>query len=126
VTEKLDLPRRVGRRIARIRALGGMTQEGLAAKLEIALKNLQRIEGGQNLTLLSLERIARALGVEVIELFATAIAAPETSGRMSAAAAFTGLVEVGATMFAADSADRPASAVPITPPCSASAARATP
>ena len=64
-----DLPRTVGQRIAELRAAVGLTQEELADRLGIALKNLQRIEGGQNLTLRSIERIARALGLTPMELF---------------------------------------------------------
>lgn len=40
----------------------GLTQEALAERLELATKNVQRIESGaQNLTLATLERIAQAL-----------------------------------------------------------------
>lgn len=52
-------------RLADVRRERGITQEALAAKLEIAPRNLQRIEAGQNLTLKTLWRIGRALGVEV-------------------------------------------------------------
>ena len=41
-----------------------MTQEQLAAALNTAARNVQRIEGGtQNLTLRTIARIAAALGV---------------------------------------------------------------
>lgn len=63
-----DLLRSAGRRIAEIRRLRGLTQEGLAAKLSIGVKNLQRIELGQNLTLRSVALIAEALEVHPSEL----------------------------------------------------------
>lgn len=55
---------RIARRIASVRVERGMTQEQLASRLEIATKNVQRLESGrQNLTLATIERIAGALGV---------------------------------------------------------------
>lgn len=57
--------REVVGRLADVRRERGVTQEALAAKLKIAPRNLQRIEAGQNLTLKTLWRIGRALGVEV-------------------------------------------------------------
>jgi UDP-N-acetylglucosamine 1-carboxyvinyltransferase len=56
---------RVGRRIAELHVDRGLTQAQLAEVLDVALTNLQRIEHGkQNLTLISLERVADALGVD--------------------------------------------------------------
>lgn len=55
---------RVARRISSVRVERGMTQEQLASRLEIATKNVQRLESGrQNLTLATIERIAGALDV---------------------------------------------------------------
>jgi transcriptional regulator with XRE-family HTH domain len=45
-----------------------MTQSELAAELGTSLRNLQRIEAGQNLTLHTIARIAAALGTEPEEL----------------------------------------------------------
>ena len=57
-----------------------MSQEGLAGALAIAVKNLQRIESGrQNLTLTSLDRIAKALGVDVAAFFRATPAEREPS-----------------------------------------------
>lgn len=57
-----DLVHRVARGISARRRALGLTQEALADRLELAVKNVQRIEAGaQNLTLATLERIARAL-----------------------------------------------------------------
>lgn len=59
---------RVTRRIAEVRSTQGMTQAELAELIGTNLRNLQRIEAGQNLTLHTLARIAEALGMEPEEL----------------------------------------------------------
>jgi transcriptional regulator with XRE-family HTH domain len=60
-----DFLHRVAQRLAIARRERGVTQEGLAAKLDMATKNVQRMESGkQNLTLRSIERVALALDVE--------------------------------------------------------------
>jgi transcriptional regulator with XRE-family HTH domain len=60
------LLRAVGRRVAELRAQNGKTQEELAVDYGASVKALQNIElGRQNLTLLTMARLARALGVEV-------------------------------------------------------------
>ncbi len=59
----------VAKRIAAARRTRGWTQQELAERLDIATRNLQRIEGGrQNLTLETIERIA-----EQLDLSATAL-----------------------------------------------------
>jgi transcriptional regulator with XRE-family HTH domain len=63
------LVQRVGRRISEIRRLSGMTQETFAEALEVSVQYASRIETGENLTLHTLAKVARALHVEVIELF---------------------------------------------------------
>lgn len=64
---------RIARRIASVRVERGMTQEQLASRLEIATKNVQRLESGrQNLTLATIERIAGALGVAPETFFGAA------------------------------------------------------
>ncbi len=69
-----DFVARVARRIAETRADRGMTQEALAARLDIATKNVQRLESGkQNLTLRSIERVATALRTKP-EAFFTRVA----------------------------------------------------
>lgn len=62
VRSEIPLVQRVARAIAARRRALGLTQEGLAERLELATKNVQRIESSaQNLTLATLERIAQAL-----------------------------------------------------------------
>jgi transcriptional regulator with XRE-family HTH domain len=65
-----DTVKTVGRRVAELRAKGGLTQEQQAEQLGFTLKYLQRIEGGgENLTVRSLVKIADVFGVSVTELF---------------------------------------------------------
>jgi transcriptional regulator with XRE-family HTH domain len=72
----------VGRRIAEVRISRGWTQEQCAVELEITVRRLRRFEAGANMTLLTLERIAVALGVTVRSLFdAPAKAQPRKPGR---------------------------------------------
>jgi transcriptional regulator with XRE-family HTH domain len=54
----------VGRRVAEIRRQLGWTQQDAAEKLGMPLKNWQRLEEGKmNVTLRTLVRVARGLGV---------------------------------------------------------------
>jgi transcriptional regulator with XRE-family HTH domain len=55
----------VGRRIAELREAAGHTQESFARALGTTLQYAQRLEGGRNLTLHSLAKVANALGVPV-------------------------------------------------------------
>lgn len=55
-------------RISQVRERRGLTQAEAAERLGIALRNWQRIESGQNLTLHSLVKIAQALECTVHEL----------------------------------------------------------
>jgi transcriptional regulator with XRE-family HTH domain len=64
------LQRRVAAWLASLRQAAGLTQDELAAKLGIATRNLQRIESGrQNLTLQTIDKIARAAGVDAASFF---------------------------------------------------------
>jgi HTH-type transcriptional regulator/antitoxin HipB len=66
-----DFLRRVAKRIAVERRAARMTQEQLAELLGTATRNVQRMESGaQNLTLVTLSRVARALGVRPEQLVA--------------------------------------------------------
>jgi len=58
---------RVGAQIARLRQQVGMSQTELAAKAGMSTPNISRIENspGQNMTLGTLVRLAKALGCEV-------------------------------------------------------------
>ena len=63
------LTRRLGRRVRLLRLAKGMTQEDMA-KFGFDVKYYQRIEhGDKNLTLKTLERIAKAFDVTVKDLF---------------------------------------------------------
>jgi transcriptional regulator with XRE-family HTH domain len=53
----------VGRRIAELRAARGWTQEELAVRLRMTVRRVRRYEAGGNLTLRTLERVAKALAV---------------------------------------------------------------
>jgi len=58
------------RNVRRWRAQRGLTQEEAAARARIDYKRWQRIEAGQvNLTLKTLERIARTLRLDPLKLF---------------------------------------------------------
>ena len=54
--------REVTRRIAAARQAAGLTQEAAAQRYGTALKNWQRFEAGQNITLHTLARIAGTIG----------------------------------------------------------------
>jgi transcriptional regulator with XRE-family HTH domain len=59
----------VGRRIGELRQRAGLTQARIAEGLGMTVTNYQRIEAGtQNLTLRTMGRIARMLGVKVADL----------------------------------------------------------
>jgi UDP-N-acetylglucosamine 1-carboxyvinyltransferase len=60
----------VGSRIAVIRRAKGVSQEALAAKLDVTTQWFSRVENGhENLTIETLVRVANAVGVCVVELF---------------------------------------------------------
>lgn len=78
-TDPRRLLRDVGRRIAEARRRRGLTQEQLAELLRVSERYLRRIEAGEeNLTLMSLARIADKLGTPVAALLD---AAPEPPKR---------------------------------------------
>ncbi len=59
----------VGRRIGELRERAGLTQAQVAEAVAMSVTNYQRIEAGtQNLTLRTMAKVARALGVGVVEL----------------------------------------------------------
>jgi transcriptional regulator with XRE-family HTH domain len=60
----------LGRRVAELRLERGLTQERLAERLRVAPRYIQQIEGGrQNIEVLTAHRLAKALRVELVELF---------------------------------------------------------
>jgi transcriptional regulator with XRE-family HTH domain len=61
----------VGRRIAELRERAGLTQAQVAERFGTTVSNYQRIEHGfQNMTVLTLAKIARILDVELNAFFA--------------------------------------------------------
>jgi transcriptional regulator with XRE-family HTH domain len=66
-----DLQQLVAARLAVLRKRQGLTQDDAAQRLGIALRNYQRMESGrQNLTLQTIEKVARALGVPAHDVLA--------------------------------------------------------
>lgn len=64
--------RDIGRRIRAVREEAGLSQEKLAAKIGMTRSNYARIErGATNITVETLVRIAKGLGVEVEVAFRT-------------------------------------------------------
>ena len=67
----------VGRRIAEIREELGWTQQEAAENLKMPVNNLQRMEMGMNLTIRTMVRLAKGLGVPTRAL----LDEPETKKR---------------------------------------------
>lgn len=60
----------VGKRIKELRAEKNLSQQDLAAKCNFEKSNMSRLEAGRvNVTLSTLQKVADALGVKIIELF---------------------------------------------------------
>ncbi|MDR6955515.1 transcriptional regulator with XRE-family HTH domain [Ancylobacter sp. 3268] len=67
----MDVRQRIGRNLQRIRRGKGLSQEELAHLARIHQTYLSGVEGGKrNPSVLVLDRIAQALGVDVCELVA--------------------------------------------------------
>ncbi len=116
-----DFVHGVARRLAATRRQRGLSQENLAALLGIAVKNLQRIESGkQNLSLETIDRICKALGVPADSLLgaSTREAARDSSSPERPSArppVLDRLADAGFTVRAAmERGRRPANAVPVT------------
>jgi transcriptional regulator with XRE-family HTH domain len=61
---------KVGIQIQKIRELKGLSQQDLAAKCNLEKSNMSRLEAGKvNPTLSTLEKVATALEINIIELF---------------------------------------------------------
>ena len=71
----------VGQRVAEIRRERGWTQQDFADRLKMEPQSIQRIERGTNLTIRSLVRVARVLGVATITLFEPPMARARRPGR---------------------------------------------
>ena len=62
--------RRLGRAVRRLRAQAGYSQEGFAAACKFHRTYIGAIERGEkNITIDSIDRIARTLKISVVELF---------------------------------------------------------
>lgn len=60
----------IGHNVRRIRTANGLTMEVLANLAEIEYRQLGKIERGEaNTTVRTLQRVAEALGVEIVEIF---------------------------------------------------------
>jgi transcriptional regulator with XRE-family HTH domain len=61
---------KVGKQIQKVRESKGMSQQDLAAKCNFEKSNMSRLEAGRvNPTLATLEKVAKALEVPIVELF---------------------------------------------------------
>lgn len=66
--DKLQI--RIGKRIQEIRESKGISQQVLAAKCNFEKSNMSRLEAGRvNPTLSTLEKICKALEIDIVELF---------------------------------------------------------
>lgn len=82
VEDAEDLARQVGRRIAELRRAKGLTQQGFGTKISASVQWISRVENGeQNLTLATMVKLARALGVRVAALFELPESNPEKTAR---------------------------------------------
>ena len=65
----MDARARVARNVRRLRVEAGLSQEALAVDAEIDRTYVSRVERGlENPTIAVLERIARAVGADVVEM----------------------------------------------------------
>lgn len=72
----------LGRRLADLRAERGLTQEQLAAKLDVTVQYVQRVErGSENLTVRSIVRLVNALNITIGELFVASKSPDRPAGR---------------------------------------------
>lgn len=66
----MDIRKRVGLRIKELRQNLKLTQEALAFKAELDKTYINEVENGKrNVSIINLEKIAHALGLEVKEFF---------------------------------------------------------
>jgi transcriptional regulator with XRE-family HTH domain len=60
----------VGKQVQKLREFKGLSQQDLAAKCNFEKSNMSRLEAGKvNPTLSTLEKVAKALDVSIVELF---------------------------------------------------------
>ncbi|WP_245896534.1 helix-turn-helix domain-containing protein [Flavobacterium sediminis] len=62
--------KKIGKRIQELRELQNLSQQDFAAKINYDKSNMSRLEAGKtNMTVTTLEKISKALNVELVELF---------------------------------------------------------
>ena len=61
---------KIGKKIKEIRELKGISQQVLAAKCNFEKSNMSRLESGKvNSTISTLEKVSKALEIDIVELF---------------------------------------------------------
>lgn len=69
IIENITL-KKIGKRIQELRELQNLSQQDLAAKINYDKSNMSRLEAGKtNMTVITLEKVSKALNIELIELF---------------------------------------------------------
>ena len=64
------IEKNIGNRVAQYRRTAGLTQEQLAAKVDLSVESISRLERGSTMTSIAkLDEIAQALGIELVDLF---------------------------------------------------------
>ncbi|MCO6174433.1 helix-turn-helix domain-containing protein [Flavobacterium sp. NRK F10] len=62
--------KKIGKRIQELRELQNLSQQDFAAKINYDKSNMSRLESGKtNMTVTTLEKVSKALNVELVELF---------------------------------------------------------
>jgi transcriptional regulator with XRE-family HTH domain len=59
----------LGRRVIELRKAQGLTQQNLADRMQIDARDVRRIESGDNVTVVTLVKLAGALDVDIGALF---------------------------------------------------------
>ena len=68
-----ELRKRLSQNLTRLRSAQGLSRAGLAARAAVHLRHLEKIEAGEvNVTIDTITRLARGLGVDSHELLAKA------------------------------------------------------
>jgi DNA-binding XRE family transcriptional regulator len=70
ITSNMDIKQKIGKRIAHLRNLKGLTQEGLGYESEIHRTYIAAVETGKrNISVEALEKVIKGLGVTFSEFF---------------------------------------------------------
>lgn len=70
IMQEQSIQVKVGKQIQKLRELKGISQQDLAAKCNFEKSNMSRLEAGKvNPTLSTLEKVASALEINIIDLF---------------------------------------------------------